>query len=330
MARKRDKEYSFEEAMHIARTAAIPHWYFSDPLFFGAVDENDTHYPQPLGEELGKGAWTLFFCSVTGWTFPRTLQAYLEWDRRFQNLGVKSIFVFRERFPLFSGRLELEEWLRRHHIDSPAVSDPDGSLNRAFGGEETYPRLAILHDGVVAHVGSGQTFVEGAEREIHRILRIDSPGLPMQLPWKERERVPDERGFLAVVNEGALATDYDLMANGRWHLERDHLWTQDPEATISLTVRETDVAIVAQSVTEGSLTTRITAVSSLGPIPDVHAARDAHPDSEGNLAVNAHHARTYFFLQKLLPQMRKLTLGFPIANEVPVRFYGFEFATAVK
>jgi hypothetical protein len=327
MVRKREKEYSFEEAMHIARQAALPHWYLSEPLFVGATNENGGTYPQPLLETVSTGTWCIFYCSLTGWTFDRTLHTYLEWNRRFSILGIRFIFIFRERFPLLAGRLSTEDWLKRHHITGPVACDIDGMLNQAFG-EESYPRLAILQNGEIAYNDCGQNWLKGGEKEIHRILRMDSPGLPFLMPWEETEKYPEEKGFIAITNSGVLATTHGIKLDGRWHVEADHIWTQDRTATLEMTTNYSDTGIVAQCMTEGSITTKMNVSSVSGNIPDSYAGSDAYIDGDGSLMALAHFARTYFMVEKLPASLRKLRFRFPMAHEAPVKIYGFEFAEA--
>lgn len=324
MGRKREKEYSFEEAMHIARQETLPYWYRTDPLFYSGSEESGERYPQPLDEKLTQGVWTIFFGATTSWTFDQVIEAYFEWNRRYAVLGVRTLLVLKDRFSLFKGRTSTDDWLNLKHINGMVAFDPDSALNLAFG-ELKLPKLVLLSDGNISAIGSGPTWLDSVEIELGKILRVHSSGLPLLRPWKSDSIYPNDLEFKKLVVDGAPMEIEGMVTTGRWHIDQQTIWTQDHEATLRLPVLSSELAIAAESMTETRSSTLISITGATGNLPEHCVSTQSYLDSDGTIAVSVQAPGSYPALHRLPPRTRELILKFPDAREFPVALHGFEF-----
>ncbi len=324
MSKKREREYTPEEAIALTLNEVTPHWYRSHPLLVG-VDLQDRSYPQPLDPAIQSGIWVFFFCSSTSPVFVQVLARYRAWVKRFRSLGVQFIFGFRGHYAYFSERKAIEAWLKETDLSTIAVCDRNGALAKAFGaGGE--PGVAILHDGKIHFSAAGPDWMIGAEASLHALLRESSPGLPL---WPPFVPIPDQ---LQTTDRWFLRADAKAIENrsvelhGQWSIDEDRIFTRDPSAELHFQAPASSVSIVARSLSEEGDPTRIRFDSDGASFSDAFGGVDFSVDDEGNSCTLLGGPRAYAVLRNLPPRLRKLRFRFPFAKISAVGIYGLEFA----
>lgn len=324
MTKKREREYTPEEAIALTLNEVTPHWYRSHPLVVG-VDLHDRAYPQPLDPLIQEGVWVFFFCSSTSPVFVQVLQRYRAWVKRFRSLGVQFIFGFRGHYAYFSERKSIEAWLGETDLSTIAVCDKNGALAKSFGANGE-PGIAVLHQGRIRFSASGPDWMDGAEASLHALLRESSPGLPL---WPPFPPVPDQ---LQTTDRWLLRADAKAIENrsvelrGQWSLEEDRIVTRDPAAEILFQAPASSVSIVARSLSDEGDPTRIRFDSDGASFSDSFGGVDFSVDDEGNSGTLLSGPRAYAVLKNLSPRLRKLRFRFPFAKISAVGVYGLEFA----
>ncbi|RYZ73762.1 MAG: hypothetical protein EOP09_01425 [Proteobacteria bacterium] len=266
---------------------------------------------------------------MTAWSFAQTLEAYQVWNARYSTLGVKTLFVLRDRFQILKSRASTEDWLNTNRITQPVAFDQNGSLAESFGSAEL-PRLVILENGELVHNHAGADWLKDAEVSLGKILRKESPGLPLLRPWVGESLHPVDRTYHSTTLGGELHELDGLEFVGRWHVEPTLVWTQDSDAKLHFRSPTSDLAIVAESMTEVRQPTviRMSGVSSA--ISEDCAGEDAVVDALGNLHISVQRPRSFVVLKNLAPSNRELIFSFPDARETPVGIHGFEFAQSAQ
>lgn len=319
---KKEREYTPEEALIIAKQQLAPLWYRSAPLVCGTELEGKFEV-QPLDPVVLQGTWIFLFAAVTDRGGEEMLAVYREWKKRYASLGVRFIVVFRAHFSLFLERKVLEEYLSSKGIEDPAFMDPDGALCRAFG-EETYPRAAILHEGKIAGTAAGGAWLAGMETEIQRILRQGSPGLPLWPALQPASAPP-------IVAERWVLTERSpdlakVRLSGRWKLQDNRIVTDDPKAALDIESPRQSVVILAQSLHPERQSTRIHFHSKGSFYSDSFAGEDFSVDDEGRSGVLVGSPRAYAILKDLpAGGLRSTTFIFPNTRVSAMAIYGFEF-----
>jgi hypothetical protein len=302
---------------------ATPNWYGASPLVVG-VDLHGKIYPQPLDPILNVGTWVFFFTSATGSEFPRVRDLFRGWMKRFRPLGVQFVFSFRGHYPYFSERRAVETWIKGLDFATPMVCDASGALARSFGATGE-PAIAILNEGRIAFVESGPLWTENAEKELAKILRIQSPGLPL---WPV---IPETEALIRTTDrwplrEGAKAlTAKQVTLVGNWQLDENRITTGDSKAEIHFVAPASSVGLVGRSLSDSGDPTRIRFDADGAALSDLFAGPDFLADDEGNSGMLLAGPRTYFALQGLTPTVRNLRFWFPFAKVNPVAIYGLEF-----
>lgn len=321
MSMRREKEYTPEEAFAIILREVTPHWYGSDPLVVG-VESKGEPYPQPLTPKVQSGFWVFFFVSATSPVFDRTLAMYRVWERRFAPLDVKLVLCFRGHYSYFNERKAIESWLKKTEITQPSVCDTDGSLATAFGvkGE---PGIAILHNGQIVYSGSSDNWLSNAELTLHKILRDESPGLPLwPVAAEEALRIKPGESWELKQRSDDLAK-VELIGN--WVIEDDRITTNDSKAELKFTAPSGAVEFVARSLSDVGDPTRIRFDTQGSSFSDEYAGKDFVVDDEGNSSLVLSTPRGYSALRKTPAGLRKLRFRFPFAKVSPVAIYGIEF-----
>jgi hypothetical protein len=324
MVKKREREYTPEEALAITLREVTPLWYRSRPLVVG-VEHGSECYPQPLDPAIRAGIWVVFLVSATSPALGRTIRALREWERRFGPLGVKFMFGFRGHYSFLAReRKAVEGWLNRLELALPSFCDPDGSLSRAFGcrGE---PCLSILKDGAIVHTSSGEEWLATAETMIQTALRADSPGLPLWPAFRESGEKPRSSERWSLRQGGDLAK---VELSGAWEVEDDRIRTGDPKAEITVKAPGSIVDLVARSLSESGDPTRVRFDTQGASFSETFGGRDFAVDDEGNSSLMLSLPRSYSVLRGLPPTLRSIRFRFPFARVSPVALYGFEFGDA--
>lgn len=324
MTKKREREYTPEEAIALTLNEVTPHWYRSHPLLVG-VDLHEGAYPQPLDPVIQEGIWVFFFCSSTSPVFVQVLARYRAWVKRFQSLGVQFIFGFRGHYEYFSERKAVEAWLKETDLSTIAVCDRSGALAKSFGaGGE--PGVAILHHGKIRFCASGPDWMHDAEASLHGILRESSPGLPLWPPFTPitDQLQSTDRWFLRADGKALENRSVDL--RGQWSIEEDRIFTRDPLAEIHFQAPASSVSIVARSLSDAGDPTRIRFDAAGASFSDSFGGADFSVDDEGNSCTLLAGPRAYVVLKNLPIRLRKLRFRFPFAKISAVGVYGFEFA----
>jgi hypothetical protein len=326
MAKRRDREFTPEEAFAITLREVTPHWYRSEPLVVG-VDAEEGAYPQPLRADIRTGTWVFFFVSATSPVFDRSIAMLRLWQNRFSSLGVRFVFAFRGNYAYFNERKAIEAWLASLELTFPCVCDFDGSLAKGFGTPHE-PGIAILDEGKVVYSGSGERWLEGAEARLQSVLRGHSPGLPL---WP----VASETGLhlLPVVawplRAGADALVFaKVKLVGQWVIEDDRIVTADSKAELSFVAPGSAVEIVARNLGESGDPTRIRFDTQGASFSDQFAGKDFVVDHEGNSSLLLSHPRAYSALRGIPSALRTLRFRFPFSKVSPVAIYGLEFANS--
>jgi hypothetical protein len=328
MSRKREKEFTPEEAFALTLQEHAPHWYFSSPLLVG-VNLPEGSYPQPLDASVTKGTWAFFFVSATGVELSRILGIFQYWLKHFRPLGVSFVFGFRGRYPFFNERKTTENWLKSLNLGTAAFCDLNGASARSFGlGDEA--GIAILSQGKIAYVSAGKEGMTGAEACLHGLLRLDSPGLPLW-PVRAGELNPlQTRVRWTLHNKSEAITSNQVSLSGVWEFEEDRIVTRDSKAEIVFHAPGSTVEIVARSLSDMGDPTRIRFDSAGASFSDTFAGHDFAVDDEGKSSIILAGPRAYSVLQKLPPLLRNLCFRFPFAKVNPVAIYGFEFGESAK
>ncbi len=324
--KKRDREYTPEEAFAITMGEVTRHWYRSVPLVIG-IDAAENPYPQPLHAAIQSGIWVFFFGSATSPIFSDLLEIFRAWAKRYQSLDVQFVLAFQGEYPYFFNRKTVEAWLTDASIATPAVCDVEGSLARSFGvGGE--PGIAVLHDGRIAISATGPEWMVDTEARLQALLRGSSPGLPLWpvLPPPHRKVLPGKKWQLRAGS--AELTSATLQLTGAWSVEEDRIVTSDPSAELCFLSAGSEVSIVAQSLSESGDPTRIRFDTNGASFSDTFGGHDFSVDDEGNSGVLLAGPRAYSILRGLPPTLRKLRFRFPFAKVSAVAIYGLEFAEA--
>jgi hypothetical protein len=326
MAKKREREFTPEEAFAITLREVTPHWYRSEPLVVGVVHGKEA-YPQPLLAAIRSGTWVFFFVSATSPVFDRTVAMLRLWEKRFAGLGIRFVFSFGGRYAYFRERKAIETWLGKLEFAFPCVCDVDGSLARSFGATDE-PAVAVLHQGKVTYVGSGNSWLAGGEARLQSVLREASPGLPL---WPIAiEEGPKIRSIGAwELRAGAEAlTSGKVKLVGDWTLEEERITTADSKAELHFTSPGSAVEIVARSLSESGDPTRIRFDTQGSSFSDQFAGKDFVVDHEGNSSLLLLEPRGYSALRGIPPPLRQLRFRFPFSKVSPVAIYGLEFGDA--
>lgn len=320
MAKKKDKEYTAEEALDIAIKTLTPYWFKSPPLIYGAELEGKV-FPQPIDPAITKGVWILIFSSPTGFSFYRSHPLFLEWEKRFGPLGIQLAFCFLGEHSFVTEHRAAEYWLKHRNIKTIAICDYDGMLLKAFGGEPL-PRMVILNNGEVIHNSGGDKWLENAEVELQKILRKTSPGLPFWMPYTEpfASLVETVRlRFFANSKDNGYA---GMQWTGNWKSDENRMYTLDPKSEITFEPTGNMIHFIAQSLGENFTPTRVIFNCAGASFSEHFAGSDLVLDDEGHSSVILTEPRAYFILQNLSQHHKKITLRFPNARVTPVAVYG--------
>jgi hypothetical protein len=324
MAKRRDREFTPEEAFAITLREVTPHWYRSEPLVVG-VDGEDGPYPQPLHADIRVGTWVFFFVSATSPVFDRSLAMLRLWQHRFASLGVRFVFAFRGRYAYFSERKAIEAWLASLELTFPCVCDYDGSLAKGFGAP-TEPGIAVLDQGKVVFSGSGDHWLDGGEARLQSVLRALSPGLPLwPIAAEQGPRLRTGPAWELRAGADALISG-KVQLVGQWSLEDDRIMTADSKAELAFVAPGSAVEIVARSLSESGDPTRIRFDTQGSSFSDQFAGKDFVVDHEGNSSLLLAQPRAYSALRGIPPALRTLRFRFPFSKVSPVAIYGLEFA----
>jgi hypothetical protein len=323
MAKRRDREFTPEEAFAITLREVGPHWYRSEPLVVGVVGDKEA-YPQPLHADIRAGTWVFFFVSATSPVFDRSVAMLRLWQKRFSVLGIKFVFAFRGRYAYFRERKAVEAWLGKLEFSFPCVCDVDGSLAKSFGATEE-PAIALLHQGKVAYVGSGNSWLAGGEARLQSVLREISPGLPLwPIAVEEAAKVRSIGAWELRAGADAL-TSGKVKLVGQWTLDEERILTADSKAEMHFTAPGSAVEIVARSLSESGDPTRIRFDTDGSSFSDQFAGKDFVVDHEGNSSLLLAEPRGYSALRGIPTPIRQLRFRFPFSKVSPVAIYGLEF-----
>lgn len=322
-SKKRGRDVAPYEAMELAKAELAPFWYGTPPLLCGADVDGKVH-PQPLDEKIREGIWVLFFSYGTGPTLNRAIPIFHAWQKRYSSLGVNFVYCFRSRYSFLKDRARAQIWLKEHQIDSYAFCDADGLLSRAFGGE-TYPRIVLLQNGGILMNQADHQWLEGTEKELQRMLRVESPGLPLLPPMREGPVAQKDVAQWSFYSGSPHLKNPKAVFTGMWKQEEDRLVTQDSHAEITVESPGSEVVLVAQCLSEERDPTRIYFHTQGSSFADHFGGEDFNADDEGQSGAILSSPRAYSVLKNLTPAQRKITFRFPNARVNPVAVYGVEF-----
>lgn len=327
MSRKKERDYAPYEAVEAAKAELAPFWYRSEPLLCGAEVEGQVN-PQPLDAKVRDGIWVFFFSYGTGPSLNRAIPVFHEWQKRYANLGVNFVYCFRSRYSFLKDRARTQVWLKERGIDSIACCDSDGLLSRAFGGE-IYPRIVLLQNGGIVANQADEKWLDGTEKELHRMLRVDSPGLPLLPPLIEGPVSQRDVAQWSFYTGSPHLKNPRLTFTGMWKQEPDRMVTQDSHAEFIVDSPAAEIVLVGQSLSEDRDPTRIYFQSQGASFSGQFGGPDFSVDDEGQSGTVLSSARAYSILKDLPPASRKVTFRFPNARVNPVAIYGVEFIDPV-
>lgn len=184
---KKEKKYSFDEALAYAKHEAYPYWVNAEPLFYGAIDDNGNYYTQPIDEKINNGLWCIFFIIINAIEPNDLNRIYRMYKKRYLSQNIQFLIVIDDQKQLLKDdervKVAADEWFKSEEINCPLVFDFNQNIQKAFGGVAK-KRIAIISKGELVYNKCDDETLLGAEKELLKYIRETSPGFPGFMPYK--------------------------------------------------------------------------------------------------------------------------------------------------
>lgn len=351
----KEKELSPEEAIALARKELEPFWFRSEPLICGVSSEAGIQ-AVPLDTTFPKHPWLLFFIDPTEFSGETVMVYAKEWYRRYSTHEVGFLVMFRPPYRFYRERPVVNQFIEHFGLTFPVAIDADGLLTQAFRVHESLPKLVLLDGQKIVFEAAGKNWREDSELQIQKFLRSRDPGLALSPPFIPARALPEDRmriefGYGAPSERAAIfpgpwvdaprgmkAAKFaglrldkmqprEIFLSGNWIQDAEKIATQDPQATLGLTVPSSRFSLVAQSLAgQDQLDSAKISVEVLDkPAYDAVAASHLTLDDSGLALVRVREANFYHVIHKLPVREREVTLRFPTADRQAVALYGIRY-----
>ena len=322
---KKDEQMTLSEAMAQAKAELTPFWHGSPPLLIG-LNVNGKSQIFPLEEAFKKQNWLIYLLDATDFSGRGMLVYAREFHKRYGNLGLNSMAVFRSGYSYFKNKKVIEGLLKRQEISFPVAVDPDSNVFAGFG-VEIAPKVILMEHGTPVIEQAGEKWIEGFELSVQAFLRKTDPGLPLFPPFsagglkKDISRFDLNKKALPGIPKGLVKV------TGKWSLEDDRAKTADSKATLAFTSTAEDVTIIVQTEAQSPVeNSKIIIEINGAPSRQTYAAKDLIFDEDGHSCFRPEIARLYHVLEGMQKGHKEITLRFPNAERIPVGIFGMRFS----
>ncbi len=331
MARKKkEKPLTLEEALEQIKDTLKGLWFQSPPLIAALSPEPDAPLQAfPLDLKFTQKTWCIAFIDPTSLERDYLLSFVIQLQQRYARVNFGLIIVFIPRYLQFSQPEAIQSFLQRRKLNLPICIDEDFRLCKALGITE-YPSVAILSQetATLVHKSSGTKILEDLEKHLRDALWKYDPGLsfpsPLEVPSKS---LYDSDSLDLAPGEGAepQKTQIKISPHGIWKPLDGALTTEDPDASIDIEFKGTELAIVGLSLSAKQTASRI--FLDMDEVKKTQHGPDVSAEDAGSLVLRLEAARRLYCLKGLQDEVHKVTLRFPDTIRIGVALLGIRVGT---
>jgi hypothetical protein len=328
----KERELTEEEAIEEAIKELRPLWHHSEPLF-AVVFEGEGQDDRPMGEPrlfpLEKNfrarRWLLFFYDPTRFS-DRAVHSHLrELIKRYAQQAITPILVLPGHFRFLRENLSIQHVLRSLKIEGIVVSDVEGRIARAFGIQAS-PAFALVDRGATPLLSQGIRELSRFEGQLQTFLRGIEPGVSF-FPTIQTEGVlRDERlsAEFASGNLGGLRFSHDPgpLVEGAFVIS-------NPLFSASLLIPGPELGLILEPASSDAVA-HVVIESGGMPIYDSYYGEELRMDDEGRTGFVVNEPKLYRATKGLPDRFRNISIRFPGADKMPVRWYGIRVAEPLQ
>lgn len=330
--KRKEKDLTEDQVVAMAKQELAPHWYNTAFPLLAGLEEEGTLSVHPLDPHFRDSAWVVIALDPFSNEGLLAIHLAMEWARRYETHGVKTLLAFPDLSDVFSDRRGVETFIDSQQIPMPVFVDQGGLVSRGLGGQ-TLPSLMFLtHEGV-QFVRSGPQWFESIESEIQTYLRKKDPGLSLSMilnpedPPRDQHRCDFGQGERVlkphIVSKTPIPLEIGL--NGEWKHEPFYIVTHDPKAELTFDMTSAGFSLMARSMSKVLERARVVIEFNGAPLYDIFGWEDLSYDDHGRSMVEIRDARLYR-VGKGFKEPGKISLRFPNAESLPIALYSLFFS----
>ena len=346
----KEKEFTLEEALALAKNELAPFWHNSSPLLAGVKTGKITTV-HPLSPDFNEFIWLIFIIDLTDSSGNMVLQCAREFHRRYHDLNLKVLVLIYPVYPFLKEAKTVQSITRHFQIPFILGIDTELLLSQSFE-VNTFPKAVLVSKDKKILDLSGNDWFFSLEEGIQNFMRSHDPGLPLlnlfhpTFPWHvEVSRVElgrdlgfvfpkpgfgqSENGFSQALFTGGKE-DADFVIYGHWIQDEHRIATSDPQAFIRLKCPSTHFSLVSEFLGKTADMAKIIVELNRIPVLDIFAGESLVYDDEGHSVLKLDEARLFSTLARLPEKNREITLRFPFADRNAIALYGLRFHEIVK
>ncbi len=321
MAKRKEKPLTLEEIKAKMIQQSEESWTHSTPLI-GLAASNDGPVWLPLDPSAAEGTLLLVMLEFGDYLSDAILGLISDMMDEYSKLPWRPVIAYQPT-TLF---LKQQKFFDRYRNQSnfhliPVFSDQAGDWFDTLKTNGA-PTLAILHQGIVVFKEPfGQDPIRTllqAEEQLHQILRVEDPGLPLF-------RVTP-RATKKTLEKGSIPID-SFTLGGNWIRGANTVMTEDSSATLSFQFEGEHLRLLANLHPQARDPSRFSIYFNDEPLASAHFGPNTYQGDRGNPTVELNRTQgVYEIIDAETPLRGKITFKFLNAVENPVILYSLRFA----